>query len=105
MINLDKVSEGIHYVLHKMDGVDNSQAWEVEFREGKYKGTICAFGNVKFDGVNNKLAFTLAVRQTPISNLSAEDPEFKDYAGIILEDLIKTNLASGTLIYGQNENN
>ena len=105
MINLDKLSEGIHYVLHKMDAVDNEQAWEVEFREGKYKGTTCAYGNVKFDGVSNKLAFTLAIRQTPIDNLSAEDPEFKEYAGIILEDLIKTNLANGTLVYGENKNN
>jgi len=105
MINMEKPCEGIHYVLHKMDGVDNDQAWEIELREGKYKGTIVAFGNVKFDGINNKLAFQLSIRETPIDDLSAKDPEFEDYAGIILEDLIKTNLANGTLVYGENENN
>lgn len=101
MINLEKPCEGIHYVLNKMAGVDNSQAWEVEIKEGKYKGTVIAYGNVQYDGVNNKLSFALGIRETTLPNLSNKDPEFEDYAGFILEDLIKNNLANGTLVYGK----
>jgi hypothetical protein len=105
MINLEKPCEGIHYVLHRMPNVSNDQAWEVELKEGVYKGTVLVYGNVQYDGINNKLMFKLGIRETPIENLSNKDPELEDYAGIILEDLIKNNLANGTLVYGKNENN
>ena len=105
MINLEKPCEGIHYALNIMEDVDNDQAWQIELLEGKYTGTTVTYGQVKFDGVNNKLAFKLAIRETPIEDLSVDDPEFRDYAGVILEDLIKTNLANGNLVYGENENN
>lgn len=101
MINLEKPCEGIHYVLHKMEGIDNDQAWEVEFIEGPYAGSVIAYGNVKYDGITNKLAFQLGIRKTPTKDLSVKDPAFEDYAGIILEDLIKNNLANGTLTYGK----
>jgi hypothetical protein len=102
MINLEKPCEGIHYALHKMP-IANDQAWEVEIKEGVYKGTIIVYGNVQYDGINNKLIFKLGIRETPIQDLSNKDPAFEDYAGILLEDLIKNNLANRTLVYGKDK--
>lgn len=105
MINLEKPCEGIHYVLNKMPGVDNDQAWEVLIKEGVYKDTAVVYGGVRYDGIKNTLSFKLVIRETPIENLTNTDPEFEEYAGLILEDLIKNHLANGTLVYGKNENN
>lgn len=102
MINLEKPCEGVHYVLHKMP-IANAQAWEVEIKEGVYKGTILVYGNVQYNGIDNKLIFKLGIRETPIQDLSNKDPGLEDYAGIILEDLIKHNLANGTLVYGKDK--
>lgn len=95
MINIDKPCEGIDYVIESVPEVTNEQAWKVVMINGQYKGVSVIFGNIQYNGVDNKLIYKMTA-----DNADVEDVHFKEYTGQILEDIIKTHLANGTLAYG-----
>lgn len=104
MIDIDKLSEGIDYDIRPIDEVDNEQAWQVFVKTGVYRDMVMMFTRVKFDGPNSRLTF-----QLDAMNLDQTTPEMtdglKNHAADILEDIIKTNLAKGTLVIDDDDNN
>ena len=49
--------------------------------------------------LQNILKYKMTLIESPDPDLVASFPPFEDYTGRILEDLIDTHLANGTLIY------
>ena len=104
MIDLDKIAEGIDYEIQPFDGSDNEQSWQVFVKTGVYRQMVLLFTSIKFDGPNSKLTFALNAM-----NLDLSEPEItqalKDHAADILEDIIKSNLAKGTLVIEDDKDN
>ena len=95
MINIDKPSEGVDYIIETLPEVSNEQAWKVVIINGPYKGASVVFGNIQYNGIDNKLIYKMTCDVFDVN-----DSQFKDYTGQILEDIIKSHLANGTLAYG-----
>jgi len=106
MINIDKVSEGIHYELTPVDENPNEQAWHVRILEGEFAETVIAFGNVAIAEDGEHLSFNFFVVTTPDDTLTEDHEPLQDYAALILEDVLERAAADGSLVYkdGADEN-
>ena len=106
MIDLDKVSEGIHYELVPVEDNPNEQAWHVRILEGEFAETVIAFGNVAIAEDGEHLSFNFFVASTPDDTLTEDHEPLQDFAALILEDVLERAQSEGSLVYkdGANEN-
>lgn len=97
MINLDKVSEGIHYELIPVEEHTNSQAWHIRITQGTFVETTISFGNVAIHPDGERLSFNFDVVSSPDDDLTVEDVELQDFVTEILEDVLERAITDGTL--------
>jgi len=102
MINLDRVSEGIHYELIPDDDI-NEQAWNVRIKEGDFVETVIRFGNISF--VGEELHFSFALISSPDENLTEDSHELQDFAALILEDVLEKAATDGSLALREKDDN
>ena len=100
MIDLDKLSEDIHYQIIPQE--DDEKNWDVRILE-EFPETIIRFGNIKFEGegpkdVNGYLSFNSEVVFSPDPDLTMEDLTLQEYCGRILNSIIETSIADGSMI-------
>jgi len=100
MIDLDKLSEDIHYQIIPQE--DDEKNWDVRILE-EFPETIIRFGNIKFEGegpkdVNGYLSFNSEVVFSPDPDLTMEDLTLQEYCGRILNSIIETSLTDGSMI-------
>jgi hypothetical protein len=101
-MNLNKLSEGIHYELIPQDE-DNTQSWAIRLIEGDYVETVLRFGNISFNAENDCLNFSFFIISSPIDNLSEDDVDLQDYAGAVLEDILERGIADGSVDFKEKD--
>lgn len=104
MIDLNKPCEGIDYVIVPLDGTDNEQAWQVVIQTGQFKDTAMLFTNIEYSGAKNQLKFRLDAVRVDGSDVII-DESMQDYSFSVLEDIIKTGLANGSIVIDDKDSN
>lgn len=99
MIDIDKVSEGIHYELIPVEYVDNEAAWDIRILRGAFTESVIRFGTIRYDGVRDCLTFDFRVVTSPDEYLDSNNVELQDFAGAILEDVLERGMTEG-YVYG-----
>lgn len=94
-MNLDKVSEGVHYELTPSDQ-ENDMSWDVRILKGDFPETVIRFGKLRFE--EEYLHFDFIVVSSPDSSVDEDNIELQDYAAEILEDILINAEANGSLI-------
>jgi|TARA_R110000823_G_scaffold236022_1_gene361816 hypothetical protein len=97
MVNIDKLSEGIHYELTPAN-TENTQGWDVRILEGDYIESVIRFGNVAFNEQKDSLTFNFKLISSPDNDLTEENMFFQQYVGSILEDILERSVADGSAI-------
>ena len=103
MINVDKVSEDIHYELIPVEYVDNDAAWDVRILRGEFTETVIRFGTISFDGESENLRFDFRVVESP-SDATSEVVELQEFAADILEDIIENGIRDGKVVTRDRDN-
>lgn len=98
-IDVDKVSEGIHYELIPVEYVDNEAAWDVRILRGEFTETVIRYGTIKFDGERDCLTFDFRVVTTPHFDLDSNNVDLQEFAADILEDILDRGIREGW-VYG-----
>ena len=96
-MNLNKVSEGIHYNLIPNDD-PNSQAWYVRIEEGDFVETVIRYGAISFNDEQECLNFNFEIVSTPDSTLSTTSANLQEHVGLILEDILEKAIAENALV-------
>lgn len=103
-INVDKLSEYVHYELIPME--EDADAWAVRILEGPYSETVLKYGKVEFDGTGKEtyMKFNFDIIQSPDEDLVAEEDQgLQEWAGDILQDLIARGFETGATIFREKE--
>jgi len=75
---------------------EDEQAWAVRVLSGDYVETVLRFGTIKANkGVLN---FDFAVISSPDPDLTTEDISLQEYAGDLLQAIIRDGIESGSII-------
>ena len=94
MIDLNKVSEGVDYNFVPITKTDGK--WAVEVLTGDFVNVGFLFDDVQFDKEQHNVTFKLtAISLRDGSPVNSKTPEIQQYAGEILEDIIKNGIANG----------
>jgi|TARA_R110000822_G_scaffold310170_1_gene441699 hypothetical protein len=96
-IDVNKVSEGIHYEIVPSTEVAYEDAWEVRMLEGIYVETLIRFGVIKVTP-EDLLSFNYKILSSPITDLSEGNEDFTNHVGSILADILFTAESTGTLL-------
>ena len=97
MIDLDKLSEGVHYEL--IPGPEgNDQSWDIRIIEGNFVESVIRFGNIGFDPNQEALTFNFALVSSPDGDLDEDNEDLQNYVGGILEDVLERAAADGSLV-------
>lgn len=81
------LKEGIDYMLVPVDA-GNEQAWHIRVDKGVYTESVLSFGNIAFDGKNDRLNFNFDIVYSPIAGLTTEDVDLQEFAGLLLSSIL-----------------
>jgi hypothetical protein len=98
MINIDKVSENVHYEMIPASDTDNEQAWDLRILEGDFTESVIRFGNVGFNEEKDCLTFNFKLINSPDNDLTEENLFLQQFAGAILEDILEKAVADGSAV-------
>jgi len=85
------------YELIPAEGDD--QAWAVRILTGDYTETVLQFQAISFNRVEEGvMSFNFDVVSSPDSELTVQDTELQEYAGNLLEAIIRDGMESGSVI-------
>ena len=104
MIDLNKVSEGIHYELVLPED-ENLQAWDVRILEGQFNETVIRFGNIQVQPETEELHFNFILVSSPDDDLNEDNIELQDFAAMVLTDIIERGIQDGSVVTGSGEEN
>jgi len=95
----DMLSEKVHYELVPSD---DPHGWDVRILE-EFPETVITFGAIKFEGIDEsgedgEIRFDFSIKSTPDDKLSTEDLTFQAFVGKILNSVIGTAIAEGTMM-------
>lgn len=96
-MNLNKVSEGIHYNLIPAED-ENAQSWNIRIEEGEFVETVFRIGNISFNDQDGCLNFNFDVVSSPDPELSTENLNLQEHVGLILEDILEQAIAADSLV-------
>ena len=78
---------------------EDEQAWAVRVLSGDYVESVLRFGTISMNRVEEGvLTFDFAVISSPDPNLSTEDESLQEYAGDLLQAIIRDGIESGSII-------
>jgi hypothetical protein len=97
MIDLDKISEGIHYELIPNEEAEIDQAWNIRILEGDFTETVIQFGAVMYNGEQDCINFNYKLISSPDEDLKEANESLQQFVGAILTDIIENGIAKGTL--------
>ena len=81
---------------------EDDQAWAVRVLSGDYVETVLRFGTIKANkGVLN---FDFAIISSPDPDLTTENVDLQEYAGDLLQAIIRDGIESGSVITRGDEN-
>ena len=78
---------------------EDEQAWAVRVLSGDYVETVLRFGTISMNRVEEGvLTFDFTVISSPDPNLSTEDESLQEYAGDLLQAIMRDGIESGSII-------
>ena len=78
---------------------EDEQAWAVRVLSDDYVETVLRFGTISMNRVEEGvLTFDFTVISSPDPNLSTEDESLQEYAGDLLQAIIRDGIESGSII-------
>ena len=78
---------------------EDEQAWAVRVLSGDYVESVLRFGTISMNRVEEGvLTFDFTVISSPDPNLSTEDESLQEYAGDLLQAIIRDGIESGSII-------
>ena len=78
---------------------EDEQAWAVRVLSGDYVETVLRFGTISMNRVEEGvLTFDFTVISSPDPKLSTEDESLQEYAGDLLQAIIRDGIESGSII-------
>ena len=78
---------------------EDEQAWAVRVLSGDYVESVLRFGTISMNRVEEGvLTFDFTVISSPDPNLSTEDKNLQEYAGDLLQAIIRDGIESGSII-------
>lgn len=103
MVDINKVSENIHYQLIPQQD-NESEGWDVRLLEGPHPETVIRYGTVSIDGKDDQMRWNMEIVSSPDKNLTTESLTLQEYCGNILLDILETSIAEGSAIFRDQEN-
>ena len=98
MIDLDKVSEGVHYELVPVQ--EDTNLWHVRILKGEFTETVIEFGTVKMSVDHDDepyLKFDFSIIKSPDDSLDEDNISLQDYSAVILEDIMSRGIVDGSV--------
>jgi len=96
------LKENIDYQL--VPAPDHDQDWAVRVLTGDYVETVLKYGAIGFNEEEEGLmTFNFEVVESPDTDLTAADEDLQEYAGDLLQQIIKQAIEEGTLITKEKE--
>ena len=78
---------------------EDEQAWAVRVLSGDYVESVLRFGTISMNRVEEGvLTFDFTVISSPDPNLTTEDESLQEYAGDLLQAIIRDGIESGSII-------
>lgn len=82
----------------------NNELWNVRILSGQYTETVLKFGTISFNRAGkNTLSYNFDLVYSPDSELSVDNIELQEYAGILLEAIIRDGIDTGSVLWGTHE--
>ena len=83
---------------------DDEQAWAVRILSGDFVETVIRYGSISFnEAEEGMMTFNFAVISSPDPELTTENVELQDYAGDLLQAIIRDGIESGSVITKERE--
>ncbi len=98
MIDLNKPLDGVDYRVISLKHPNEEDFWQVVLLKGEHQDKKLVFTNIEFDGKNNTLKFSLDVVDED-GVLEKATLELEDLAFKILQDIIKSGLVDGSVVF------
>jgi hypothetical protein len=98
MIDLNKPLDGVDYRVISLKHPNEEDFWQVVLLKGEHQDKKLVFTNIEYDGKNNTLKFLLDVVDED-GVLEKATPELEDLAFKILQDIIKSGLVDGSVVF------
>lgn len=78
---------------------DDEQAWNVRVLTGPYNETVLRFGSISINETNEGiLTFNFYVVSSPDPDLTTENVDLQEYAGDLLQAIIRDGIETGSTI-------
>lgn len=97
-MSFQAVSEDIDYELIPCDDVGNEQAWDVRILRGDFVESVIRFGNLKVNEEQGCLNFNFLVVSSPDADVTEDNIELQEYAGVVLESILENAIANDALL-------
>lgn len=97
-MSLQAVSEEVDYELIPCDDVGNEQAWDVRILRGDFIESVIRFGNLKVNEEQGCLNFNFLVVSSPDADVTEDNAELQEYAGVVLESILENAIANDALL-------
>ena len=88
------MKENFDYQLIPLEEED---AWAVRFMRGDYIETVVKYDAIALDQDEKCIKFKFTIMQSPHEGIDTEDRDLQIYAGKVLESIIETGLADGSV--------
>lgn len=84
---------------------DDDQAWAVRILTGNYVETVLRYGTISVQEENDEaiLSFDFQVVQSPDPDLTANDADLQEYAGDLLQAIVRDGIESGSILTREND--
>ncbi len=84
---------------------EDEQAWAVRVLSGDYVESVLRFGTISMNRVEEGvLTFDFAIVSSPDPDLTTENVDLQEYAGDLLQAIIRDGIESGSVITKGDEN-
>ena len=90
------LKENKHYEIIPDKG--DEQAWNVRILSGQFTETVLRYGVVKFNGKKKDMTFNFDVVYSPDTELTVNNLELQDFAGIMLENIMEQGIKDGQVV-------
>jgi hypothetical protein len=78
----------------------DEQAWNVRLLSGEFTETVLKYGVVRFNGkgVDKYMSFNFDIVYTPDTDLTKENKELQEFAGLLLEKIMAKGIEDGNVL-------
>jgi len=69
---------------------DGDDAWAIRILKGVYNETVIKFGAIRFnEEAEGTMSFDFSIIESPDGDLTVEDTDLQDFAGDVLQEIIR----------------